>query len=153
VTFRFTVPGNAATGGWKITVVCPGAGRASATVAIAAKPIPIQAANIVVDKWGFGTDDGFGTRFIEDGVVLRNTSADQDAVRVEVTVSALDASGLILKSDATTINVIPAGVTYADRIRHQFLRRLPERRVGVSVRRERSEAVILGVVPSSTREA
>ena len=44
--------------------------------------------------------------------MLRNTSGDRDAGRVRVTVNAVDASNAVIKTDSTTIEVIPAGTTY-----------------------------------------
>ncbi len=81
-------------GKWKITVLCGSSGSATASLLVARRtqpPAPTPA-RITVEKSGFNFDDRFGTRQATYGIVLRNSSPDEDALDVQVTVNIVDAS-------------------------------------------------------------
>jgi len=73
-------------------------------------------ATVQVEDAGFSQrDTGFGSGTppgVGWGAVLRNVSASQDALHVTVSANFLDTTGMILTTDTTTTNVIPAGTTY-----------------------------------------
>jgi hypothetical protein len=111
---NWRLPKDATLGKWTITAVCGRAGAATTSFmvtprAVAPQPVP---ARVVVDKSGFSYADTFSSRSMSLGVVLRNVSPDEDALRVQVTVNIVDGSGRILKTNASTISGIPAGSTY-----------------------------------------
>src|SRR5581483_2696990 len=77
-----------------------------------APPQPI-AAKVLADKAGVSSRySSIGSTFAGYGVVLRNVSPDEDALRVSVLANVLDAAGRILASDSQDIVGIPAGATY-----------------------------------------
>ncbi len=111
-SFSWQLAATAAPGVWSVGVSCGRAGSASTTFTVlTSKPAAVPA-KLIVDKSGFGFADSFGSRTMSYGIVLRNSSPDQDAIRVTVTVSAVDANNRILKSDSSTIEAIPASTTY-----------------------------------------
>jgi hypothetical protein len=68
---------------------------------------------VTVEKSGIAYRvSSIGSTFAGWGAVLRNVSPDEDALRVELLVNILDASGLILESEAVSFVGIPAGATY-----------------------------------------
>jgi hypothetical protein len=73
-------------------------------------PIPAQ---VVVTKSGIAQRaSSIGSTFAGYGIVLQNTSPDEDALRVQVLTNILDAGGRILRSETDTYELIPAGATY-----------------------------------------
>lgn len=66
-------------------------------------------ADVVVEKSGAGQGEYDSASY---GLVLRNRSADQDAVNVEVLVNLVAQDGTIAASETEYINVIPAKTRY-----------------------------------------
>jgi len=68
-----------------------------------------EEAVVAVAKIGFSQGDNDEIGY---GLVLKNQSAKEDALDVEVTINLLDRSGTIVATEAERINVIPAGGTF-----------------------------------------
>ncbi len=103
------IPPDAAPGRWSLVVACTGLGRARAVLQVGRKLVPAQ---VVVTKSGF-TQMALSTgNAITYGLVLANTSPDEDALGVDVRVSFADTQGRSVASDSTTITGTPAGGTF-----------------------------------------
>jgi hypothetical protein len=75
-------------------------------------PAPVPA-SITVEKTGFAYDDTLPLVVaVGVGALLRNTSPDEDALDVEVTVTAVDAGGTALESEQVQLTAIPARATF-----------------------------------------
>lgn len=70
---------------------------------------------VVVDKQGFSQrNQAYGTGSdLSYGLVLHNLSTTEDAESVYVIVNMVAANGVLVGSKSTTINLVPAGGTYA----------------------------------------
>lgn len=76
-------------------------------------PPAIIPARVVATKSGIASRlSSIGSYFSGYGIVLQNTSPDEDALDVEVLVNFLDASGLIVDSESDRYIAIPAGAVY-----------------------------------------
>ena len=116
VTWTLLVPPTAALGVWRIAVDCGKAGTAQATFLVetgAALPGP---ARVVLEQGGFSRDTSIttssGRNQLDFGLVLRNLSADQDAIHVSLTINILDAKNKVVRSKTETIEAIPAAARY-----------------------------------------
>ncbi|MGZ8694838.1 MAG: FxLYD domain-containing protein [Gaiellaceae bacterium] len=92
----------------------PSSVAASAQVSIepeydAASP---SSALVTVLKQGSSETSSSSTRELDYGVVLRNVSPDRDARSVHVTVNAIDAHNVVIRSASTWLAGIPADSTY-----------------------------------------
>ncbi len=87
---------------------------ASAQVSIepAYDPASPASALVTVSKHGFSEALSSATRELDYGVVLRNMSPDRDVKGVHVTVSAIDAQNVVIRSESTTLVAIAADSTY-----------------------------------------
>ena len=115
-SFVWTVGAAAIPGRWRVAVACGRAGRASTSFLVVRRaqppPPPPPSATVVVEKSGFSFEDTTTTRSVGYGVVLANTSTDQDAGNLTVNVNVLDASARVLTGESNTILVIPAASRY-----------------------------------------
>jgi hypothetical protein len=102
---------NAAVGRWRVTVNCGRAGRAQAFILVVKKSVP---AHVVVVKSGFSQAplEFSSSTEVDYGLVLQNTSPDETASRVSVTVNLVDSANHVIKTDADTIEAIPPSTTY-----------------------------------------
>ncbi len=109
--------------GWKFANWlrgCKGAGGCSVKLSTAKSvravfsklPPPPLPANVVLQKSGFSFTTDSGITDLGYGLVLQNTSPDEDALNVAITVNVVDASNVIIESDSNTIQAIPASSTY-----------------------------------------
>src|SRR6185369_11562102 len=75
----------------------------------------IDVPRVVVDKQGFSQrpDSSGPGSLLSYGVVLKNTSATKDARNVYVIVNMVAASGNLIGSKSRTIQLVPAGGTFA----------------------------------------
>ena len=92
----------------------PPAGAASAQVSIEPEYDPASPASalVTVPKHGFSEALSSSTRELDYGVVLRNVSPDRDVKGVHVTVSAIDAQNVVIRSESTRLEAIAADSTY-----------------------------------------
>jgi hypothetical protein len=111
-SWRWQVTGAAPAGQARVTVSCGRAGRASRTFIVVGWVVP---ARIGVDKMGFSVrPSSFGSgSTVSYGVVLRNTSPNQDALKVSVLVNFVMADNHLLGTAQTPVAEIPAGAQYA----------------------------------------
>jgi hypothetical protein len=111
-TMTVNVRASAASGSYPITVKGAGIGATHTTIITLNVLIP---AKVVAVKSGLSSRTGCTgcDTYLSYGLVLQNTSPDEDALRVTLTLNFLDASGLIVHA-ATVYGVgpVPAGATY-----------------------------------------
>jgi hypothetical protein len=110
--WTWKVPGAAPAGLAHVKVACGRAGRASRSFIVVGWVVP---ARIAVDKMGFSArPSGYGSgTSVSYGVLLRNTSPNQDALNVSVLVNFVMADNHLLGTAQTSVDAIPAGTTYA----------------------------------------
>ena len=111
-TWKWQVTGAAPAGQARVTVSCGRAGRASRTFIVVGWVVP---ARIAVDKMGFSVRPSSygGGSTVSYGVVLRNTSPNQDALKVSVLVNFVMADNHLLGTAQTSVAEIAAGTQYA----------------------------------------
>lgn len=111
-SWKWQVTGAAPAGQARVTVSCGRAGRASRTFIVVGWVVP---ARISVEKMGFSVRPrGFGSgSTVSYGVVLRNTSPNQDALRVSVLVNFVMADNHLIGTAQTSVAEIPSGAEYA----------------------------------------
>jgi hypothetical protein len=109
--WRWVVPGDAATGRATASVACARGGSAARTVMVVGSVAP---ARIGVVKSGYSIRAlSYGGTDVSYGVLLKNTSANQDALGVSALVNFVDGSNNVIGSANTSIDAVPAGGTYA----------------------------------------
>jgi hypothetical protein len=116
VSFTVRVPLTAALGAGHWTVVCGASITKGSFVIVAAKSTTaVDAPRVVVDKEGFTQrSDKTGTgSLLSYGIVLKNTSDTKDARNVYVIVNMVAASGNLIGSKSKTVQLVPAGGTFA----------------------------------------
>ncbi len=107
VKFSFRVDGAAAPGHATVTVSCTRAGTIRRKVLVVGSVIP---ARIVVVKDGYSIrQQPFGGGRVSYGVVLQNTSPNEDALQVYTLVNFVGPDGKLVGSATTTLPGIPAG--------------------------------------------
>jgi hypothetical protein len=107
VKFTFRVDGAAAPGHASVTVSCVRAGTIRRTILVVGSVIP---ARIVVVKDGYSIrQEQFGGGRVSYGVVLQNTSPNEDALQVYTLVNFVGPDGKLVGSATTTLQGIPAG--------------------------------------------
>jgi hypothetical protein len=111
-SWKWQVTGAAPAGQARVTVSCGRAGRASRTFIVVGWVVP---ARIGVDRMGFSVrPNGYGIgSTVSYGVMLRNTSPNQDALNVSVLVNFVMADNHLIGTAQTSVAEIPAGATYA----------------------------------------
>jgi hypothetical protein len=110
-TWRWRVPRTVEPGPAKLSVWCPGAGRASRTLTVIGGVIP---AKIQVVKSGWSERPyPFGGTGVSYGVILANTSPEQDAQDVTVLVNFVMADNRLIGSATVHVSDIAAGTQHA----------------------------------------
>lgn len=117
VTFVVRVPSTAPVGPGDWLVQC-GVGTSRGTfvvVGVRSKTKAVAAPRVVVASQGFSQrPDPYGPGSnLSYGIVLRNTSAAEDADNVYVIVNMVAADGSLLGSKSQTVGLVPAAGTYA----------------------------------------
>jgi hypothetical protein len=119
-TWKVFVPGGAALGVAHWTVTCGRATRhQGAFVVVGPRSTnpggPAAAPKVVIDKQGFTQrPDTYGTgSLVSYGLMLRNSSAKEDATSVYVLVNMVDASGALVGTASDTVPLIGAAGTFA----------------------------------------
>jgi len=116
VSFVVRIPYDAALGAAHWTVSCGGAlAKGSFVVAAVKSTAGGETPRVVVDKQGFSQrpdSSGPGSQ-ISYGLVLHDTSTTQDALNVYVIVNMVAADGELIGSKSRTVQLVPAGGTYA----------------------------------------
>jgi len=109
-TWLWRVQSGSALGLAHATVTCGRAGTATRTFLV----VGPLAAKVVVQKDGFSqrANEWDGTSNVSYGIVLKNTSAQQDAVETYVFVNFVDAAGHLLGTTSSTVGFIGADSTY-----------------------------------------
>jgi hypothetical protein len=111
VTWRWKVPRTVEPGPAKLSVWCPSAGRASRTLTVIGGVIP---AKITVVKSGWSERPyPFGGTGVSYGVILANTSPEQDAQDVTVLVNFVMADNRLIGSATVHVSDIAAGTPHA----------------------------------------
>jgi hypothetical protein len=117
VSFTVRVPLTAALGAGRWTVICGAHITQGSFVIVAAKSTTstTELPRVVVDKQGFTQrSDKIGTgSLLSYGIVLKNTSDTKDARNVYVIVNMVAASGSLIGSKSRTLQLVPAGGTFA----------------------------------------
>jgi hypothetical protein len=110
-TWRWRVPRTVEPGPAKLSVWCPGAGRASRTLTVIGGVIP---AKIQVVKSGWSERPyPFGGTGVSYGVILSNTSPQQDAMDVTALVNFVMADNRLIGSATVRVSNIAAGTQHA----------------------------------------
>lgn len=116
VSFTLRVPLTAAIGPGHWTVVCGSFITQGSFVIVAAKSTAgTELPRVVVDRQGFTQrpDKAGPGSLLSYGVVLKNTSDTKDARNVYVIVNMVAASGNLIGSKSKTVQLVPAGGTFA----------------------------------------
>lgn len=120
VTWIVTVPRTAALGVAVWTASCGSARRPSGTFVVvrtrsSVPSGPAVAPQVVVDKQGFTQrPDAYGAgSLLSYGLMLRNTSATEDAESVYVLVNMVGPTGALVGSASRTVKLVGAAGTYA----------------------------------------
>jgi hypothetical protein len=119
VTWVVLVPRAAAVGVAHWTVSCAGAQLHGTFVVVRSRSTtpggPADAPKIVIDKQGYTQrPDKFGTgSLLSYGLMLRNSSAAEDATSVYVLVNMVDATGALVGSASNNVALIGAAGTFA----------------------------------------
>lgn len=116
VTFVVRVPLTAALGAGHWNVVCGSFITSGSFVIVGTKSTTgAELARVVVDRQGFTQrpDSAGPGSLLSYGVILRNTSATKDARNVYVIVNMVAASGSLIGSKSKTVQLVPAGGTFA----------------------------------------
>jgi hypothetical protein len=116
VVFLFKIPLKAATGAGHWRVACGKSVKTGSFVVAAVKStLSVEAPKVVVDREGFTqrSDESGTSSLLSYGLILRDTSPDEDAENVYVIVNMVAASGELIGSKSQTISLVPAGATYA----------------------------------------
>jgi hypothetical protein len=120
VTWTVGVPLNAALGVARWTVACGSAGRLQGSLVIVrarstTPTAPAAPPKVIVDKQGFSqrADSYGGGSLLSYGLMLRNTSATEDATSVYVLVNMVDAAGELEGSVSRTLTLVGAASTFA----------------------------------------
>ena len=110
VQWRAQIGASAAVGRWTLTIICRGAGRATAHVTVVQTVVPAQ---ITVEKAGFSQQsNGAPGSEIAYGLILINQSTTTDARDVTVNVNFLDSVGRLVTPWTSTVAVIPAATRF-----------------------------------------
>lgn len=110
-TWRWKVPRTVEPGPARMSVWCPGAGRASRTLTVIGGVIP---ARIQVVKSGWSERPyPFGGTGVSYGVILANTSPQQDAQDVTVLVNFVMSDNRLIGSATVHVSNIAAGTQHA----------------------------------------
>ena len=111
-SWKWKVTGSAPAGRARVSVSCGRAGSASRNFIVVGWVVP---ARISVDKMGFSVRPNSygGGSTVSYGVILHNTSPNQDALSVNVLVNFVLADNHLIGSAGSTIAEIPAGSQYA----------------------------------------
>src|SRR4029079_15488819 len=111
ITWRWRVPRTVEPGTAKLEVWCPGAGRASRSLTVIGGVI---AAKIQVVKSGWSERPyAFGGTGVSYGVILANTSPQQDAQDVTALVNFVMADNRLIGSATVHVSNIAAGTQHA----------------------------------------
>jgi hypothetical protein len=111
ITWRWRVPRTVEPGPALLSVWCPGAGRASRSLTIIGGVIP---AKIQVVKSGWSERPyPYGGTGVSYGVILANTSPQQDAQQVTVLVNFVMADNRLIGSATVRVSNIAAGTQHA----------------------------------------
>jgi hypothetical protein len=109
--FRFRVSRTATPGRATVMAQCRGAGVAQRTTLVVGS---VLAAKIAVVKTGFSVRNyPWGSGVSSYGVILRNTSPNEDALSVYTLVNFVGPDNKLVGSASTTIQGIPAGQQFA----------------------------------------
>lgn len=109
--WKFRISGGVEPGRARVNVSCGRAGGASRTVLVVGSVIP---ARIVVVKDGYSVrQEPYGGGSISWGVILRNTSPNQDALDVYTLVNFVGPDNRLVGSATNNLSGIPAGKDFA----------------------------------------
>ena len=109
--WTFRVSGDAAPGHAKVSVSCAPAGSVQRSVLVVGSVIPARIA-VVKSGWSVRQPQFAGGR-VSYGVILQNTSPNQDALQVYTLVNFVGPDSKLVGSATTNIAGIPAGQQFA----------------------------------------
>jgi hypothetical protein len=140
VTWIVAVPSNAAIGIAHWNVFCGSRVPLDGTFIVvhgrSTTGGPTAAPKIVIDKQGYTQrPDKFGTgSLLSYGLMLRNTSATEDAKTVFVLVNMVDSTGALMGSESRTVTLIGASATFAYGDSLQLRTQWPVSRLEITIR-------------------
>lgn len=108
IQWTYRVPTTAPAGSWTARATC---GKTTSPARAFVVEAPVLKANVAATLDGF-TQSNYGNgsqTFISYGAVLHNTTANVDALNLNVTVSFTDTLGRSVATENTTLTGIPAG--------------------------------------------
>jgi len=114
-SWSWIVPAETRAGAAHAAISCRSGAKAGRTIVIVGD-IPPALPEVDVAKQGFSTRAGSGSTAnasISYGIVLTNTSTTADAVGTYVLVNFVNANGVLLGSQSTTVRLIRAGGDFA----------------------------------------
>jgi hypothetical protein len=137
VSFTIRVPLSAPTGAGRWSVTCGAAVTGGSFVVAAVKSTTsIAAPKVIVDRQGYTqrSDRSGSGSLLSYGVILRDTSASEDAHNVYVIVNMVAASGELIGSASQQVDLVPAGGTYALGDSLTLRTQVPATRLEITVR-------------------
>jgi hypothetical protein len=109
--WKWRVPLTAAPGNAKVKVACGRAGRVEREFSVVAKPKTPP--KVTVSKQGFSMRyKATGGSTASFGVILRNSSPDEDALNVHVLVNFVGPGNIVMGTVSQTVSVVSAADTY-----------------------------------------
>jgi hypothetical protein len=106
-SWTWKLPVGTRPGAARVSVACESAGRVSGQLVV--DPLPLR---IDVVKHGFSIRASSNRSTVSYGVVLANRSRSEDALDVSVLVNFVDSRNVLVGTEDTTLDSIPAGAEY-----------------------------------------
>jgi hypothetical protein len=105
--WKWDVPAKVKLGSATATVTCARAGRVSRTFRVIGAPS--APAKVIVQKSGFSQRIRYNDRAVSYGVVLHNTSPENDALDVAVLINFIDSTNRVVATDTDQVDAVGAG--------------------------------------------
>jgi hypothetical protein len=139
VSWTLRVPTNATLGAARWTVRCGVTWQRSGSWRVAAlkgRDVPSAAPVVMIDKEGFSQrPDSYSTgSAVSYGLILKNTSAKEDAKDVYVLINFASASGELIGTVTKSVKLVSAGGTYALGDSMQMRTQVPVTKLEVTVK-------------------
>jgi hypothetical protein len=109
-TWTWRVPAKAKIGSAAASVTCARAGRLTRSFSVAGAPA--APAKVIVKKSGFSQRVRYNSREVSYGIVLGNSSPENDALDVAIVVNFVDATNRVVATDTPRVGGVSAGSEY-----------------------------------------